>query len=88
MTSRDFCYWLQGLFELGNPTQLTPYQTDLVKRHLNMVFIHEIDPSFPAELQQQLSAAHSGRNSQMSHEDVLSTVHRRSPGNSGLEVMC
>ena len=45
MTSRDFCYWLQGLFELGGPKALDEKQTDLVKRHLAMVFVHEIDPS-------------------------------------------
>jgi len=45
MTSRDFAYWLQGLFELGNPKALDERQTDLVKRHLAMVFVHEIDPS-------------------------------------------
>ena len=45
MTSRDFAYWLQGLFELGNPKALDENQTDLIKRHLAMVFVHEIDPS-------------------------------------------
>lgn len=45
MTSRDFCYWLQGLFELGSPAVLDAKQTDLVRAHLAMVFIHEIDPS-------------------------------------------
>lgn len=45
MTSRDFCYWLQGLFELGSPVALDAKQTDLVKVHLAMVFVHEINPS-------------------------------------------
>lgn len=45
MTSRDFVYWLQGLFELGDPKALDERQTDLVKRHLAMVFVHEIDPN-------------------------------------------
>jgi hypothetical protein len=44
MTARDFAYWLQGLFELGNPTALDAAQTDLVKRHLALVFVHDIDP--------------------------------------------
>lgn len=38
--------WLQGMFEL--------------KAHLAMVFIHDIDPSYPAEQQQQLNELHSG----------------------------
>lgn len=37
MKSEQFCYWLQGLFELGNPTQLDEKQTELIKKHLNMV---------------------------------------------------
>ncbi len=45
MTSRDFAYWLQGLFELANPTSLTVEQTQMIKRHLSLVFHHEIDPS-------------------------------------------
>lgn len=58
MTSRDFCYWLQGVFEVGQVTSLNEQQTELVKRHLAMVFIHEIDPSFPKEQQQPLNQAH------------------------------
>lgn len=58
MTSRDFCYWLQGLFELSDPKTLDERQVDLIKRHLNMVFIHEIDPSFPQEQQQALDQEH------------------------------
>jgi hypothetical protein len=58
MKSVEFCYWLQGVFELGDPKQLDERQTDLIKRHLAMVFKHEIDPSYPAEQQQALNAAH------------------------------
>ena len=54
MTSRDFCYWLQGYFEIhGNrPVRepesvynLNDSQVDMIRKHLAMVFIHEIDPS-------------------------------------------
>jgi len=62
MTSRDFCYWLQGFFELnqaqGLPT-LTPQQAELVRRHLALVFRHEIDPSFPKEQQTELNEIHN-----------------------------
>lgn len=69
MTSRDFCYWLQGHFELSTPptaagaepvsVSLNPQQVDLIKRHLHMVFIHEIDPSAgPPAHQAELDAAH------------------------------
>ena len=61
MTSRDFCYWLQGIFEVGGAISLDERQTDLVRRHLNMVFAHEIDPSAgtPAH-QAELSELHDG----------------------------
>jgi len=50
MSSRDFCYWLQGFFELhaaGSVPdgRLTAEQSDLVRRHLALVFAHEIDPA-------------------------------------------
>lgn len=57
MTARDFCYWLQGLFELGAPGHLTPQQTDLVKRHLALVFKHDIDSPDPTG---ELQATHDG----------------------------
>ncbi len=48
LTSRDFCYWLQGHFEISNPTgtgDLTPTQVIVIRNHLALVFKHEIDPS-------------------------------------------
>lgn len=61
MNSRDFCYWLQGLFELNDPPNLDQRQTDLIKRHLAMVFVHEIDPSFPKEQQGKLDMFHNNK---------------------------
>lgn len=61
MTSRDFAYWLQGLFELSEVTELNKTQTELIKKHLNMVFYHEIDPSMGDSAHQgKLSALHQG----------------------------
>ena len=60
MTSRDFAYWLQGYFELTESPTLNEKQTQLVKAHLAMVFIHEIDPSFPEDQQEPLNQAHNG----------------------------
>lgn len=45
MTSRDFCYWLQGFFELSHYSTLDAGQVGAVKNHLALVFKHEIDPS-------------------------------------------
>lgn len=61
MKSRDFCYWLQGYFEISDSKALNPAQVEVMRNHLAMVFIHEIDPSFPAEQQEALRAAHEGK---------------------------
>ena len=53
LTSRDFCYWLQGFFEItGGETPLTAAQATMVQKHLNLVFIHEIDPTFGGKAEQ------------------------------------
>jgi len=56
--SRDFCYWLQGYFELALQEGLTPDQVTAIKRHLMLVFKHEIDPSFPQSQQAELNQNH------------------------------
>lgn len=59
MTSRDFCYWLQGHFEIAGGGALSADQAAMIQRHLAMVFKHEIDPSMGGkEHQQELNAAH------------------------------
>ena len=49
MTSRDFCFWLQGYFEItGQCNHPMPVaQVEMIKNHLALVFKHEIDPSMP-----------------------------------------
>lgn len=62
MTSRDFCYWLQGYFEILNSTgnrdtnegALSHGQVECIKKHLAMVFAHEIDPSFGGKTKQEM----------------------------------
>lgn len=62
MTSRDFCYWLQGFFEINEPTEVTPKQTEQIKKHLNLVFKHEIDPSMGGpEHQAELNEIHNAK---------------------------
>lgn len=53
MSSRDFVYWIQGYFEIANPKYIAEVETNLIKRHLEMVFKHEIDPSYGDEKHQQ-----------------------------------
>ena len=61
MTSRDFVYWLQGYFEIADPKIIEEYQIELIQRHLNMVFNHEIDPSMGDEKHnEELSNLHNG----------------------------
>lgn len=74
MTSRDFCFWLQGLFELRNAgpkpalagpqeydwKSLSGYQVEIIEKHLALVFKHEIDPSMgPQKIQDELNAIHN-----------------------------
>lgn len=60
MTSRDFAYWLQGFFEISNVEDLDKSQTTVIKKHLNLVFKHEIDPSMGNETHQtELNAIHT-----------------------------
>ena len=66
MTSREFCYWLQGYFELTGGTALTPAGTETVKRHLALVFKHEIDPSYPNGA--ELDEIHEGGSATVSNE--------------------
>ena len=74
MMSRDFCYWLQGYFEVTSVTRkvdtLTGAQIDCIKNHLNMVFVHDIDPSMP-----QPAAP-------TSHQSLLQQVHEGGGGSA------
>lgn len=38
MNPEQFTYWLQGFFEIENPTTLTKKQTQQIKNHLELVF--------------------------------------------------
>lgn len=71
MTSRDFCYWLQGYFEIqvGRNT-LDVAQTKCIQKHLALVFKHEIDPSYGDDKhQQELNKIHS-------HEEILEKLEK------------
>ena len=71
MNSKDFAYWLQGLFELSNPTTLDAKQTELIKRHLALVFKHEIDSSYGDK----------------AHQEELNKIHNPHPlGNGPINI--
>ena len=62
MTSRDFAFFLQGYFEISDPKEIGPDETEMIKRHLNLVFKHEIDPSMgDPEHQLELNQTHSSQ---------------------------
>lgn len=67
MTSRDFCYWLQGYLEIAGSEAikrngLNGRQCEQVQAHLALVFIHEIDPSnTPTLLPVEAQAIHDGK---------------------------
>ncbi len=75
MTSRDFCYWLQGFFELRDAEQgATASQTEIIKKHLALVFAHEIDPSMGNK----------------PHQDKLNDIHNAlgTPLNPDVRLRC
>jgi hypothetical protein len=64
MTSKDFVYWLQGFFELSEPNKaLTPEQIQIIRNHLKLVFLYEIDPSYSDNkiVQQIFQNIHDGK---------------------------
>lgn len=62
MTSRDFCFWLQGFFEInGDTNEITTEQSQIIQRHLSLVFAHDIDPSMGDQsVQDKLNDLHDG----------------------------
>jgi len=45
MTPRDFCYWLQGTFELGKVQSMDASQLDILRKHLQLVYRAQYDDS-------------------------------------------
>lgn len=73
MQSRDFCFWLQGYFELvGKGNALSAQQAELIRRHLALVFKHEIDPSFGSE----------------EHQEELNEIHHMSHDHHNVLIRC
>jgi hypothetical protein len=68
MTARDFCFWLQGKLEIDSAKlgvgvyteALSVAQVEVIRKHLAMVFVHEIDPSMGGpEHQAKLNELHA-----------------------------
>jgi len=67
MTATEFCYWLQGFFELTKishlrPDNLNEKQVEMIQNHLSLVFKHDIDPKAgPPAYQAELQLIHDGK---------------------------
>ena len=82
LTPREFCYWLQGFFEIsGESSVLSVAQVEMIKNHLNLVFLHVIDPSYTEDLpedlatlkQELLQAVHDGDKALMDKVEALTS---------------
>lgn len=63
MSPQEFCYWLQGFFELrddhGGPTSISAAQAECIQKHLALVFENKTGtaPAPIASPQQEKSLA-------------------------------
>ncbi len=77
MTSRDFAYWLQGYFEIANEKTIGEVETHLIRKHLNLVFKHEIDPSMgDSKHQEELNLIHNDNQSTGGKPSNNATIFR------------
>ncbi len=86
MNSIDFCFWLQGFFEISGTNKVTEEQIDIIKKHLNLTFIHEIDPLREKETTatvEELNNAHSGKIS----NDIFPLKKPHNGGNNSDSLM-
>jgi len=68
MKPSEFCYWLQGFYEISGESKMTKEQGDMVKRHLALVFKHELDSPDPSG---ELQAIHDGEQSVLPEGPIL-----------------
>lgn len=68
MNTQEFCYWLQGFFELcPDCSTLNEKQVQAIRNHLNLVFVHDIDPrasegkELPEQYEELLQDLHDGK---------------------------
>ena len=64
MKAHEFCYWLQGFFEISeSKSGISEKQEQIIKRHLSLVFSHELDKQNDGgdkELAKKLQTIHDG----------------------------
>lgn len=74
MKSVEFCYWLQGFFELTDPKGISEEQTAMIQKHLALVFKHEIDPSYSNK--EELDNIHNPKPATSSYRPEGPTLYR------------
>ena len=63
MNTIDFCFWLQGYFEISGTSEISEDKAKIIQNHLSLVFKHEIDPLREGETTTppiMLQSAHDG----------------------------
>jgi hypothetical protein len=77
MKATEFCYWLQGFFEIDGVSPragayLTCEQVEIIQRHLALVFKHDIDPKVGStQKKAELQQIHDGKPTNTGHGSVL-----------------
>lgn len=94
MNSIDFCFWLQGAFEINDAREFDKIQTAIIKNHLQLVFKHEID-DLRAEggTKEELQAVHDGSETSLDSKkpfpNLSDYTHNHSPNhNNDMLVRC
>ena len=97
MEATDFCYWLQGFFELSEDKKLTPKQVEIIKDHLQLVF-NKVTPDRSSSASMPSNSTSSGpicnistKDENQSINDILSNVDKNKAGGirgNGVRVYC
>jgi len=77
MKANEFCYWLQGLFELCSPdavVTLSAVQVRTIRAHLNLV--QRCDPTHDNLLVEWLSSFIAGNDNRLLNADDTAKVKR------------
>lgn len=92
MTSRDFVYWLQGFFEISGDKNIVigGDQVKIIKNHLNLVFYHEIDPSYSEDkkVQKEMIVIHEGKHEEKPNKPIESKTSVWTPNPSDIKYKC
>ena len=82
MKASEFCYWLQGYFEIAGSTPQEPgainsQQSATIQRHLALVFAHELDKQHgDADQQAKLQALHDANKPKLGDNGPNGEIYR------------